>query len=267
MNELPKISIITPSFNQGEYLEQTILTVLNQNYPNLEYIIIDGGSADNSVDIIKKYEEQISYWVSEPDEGQTHAINKGFKKATGDLVAWMNSDDVYFENAFEHVSQAYNQTNGSFDVYFGDKANINQEGRFIREYLYPPFSGWGIKYTTNMNISNQSAFWKRELFDKVGLLNEDIQFAMDYEYFLRLYMQDATFYKIPEVLGALRMYSDNKSSDEKWLKIKFQNIKDIKEKYGISESSLKKYLFYLYKIYHLFKQYGIKRNYRNSLGK
>ncbi len=264
---LPKISIITPSFNQGKYLEKTILSVLNQNYPNLEYIIIDGGSTDESVEIIKKYEEQISYWVSEADEGQTHAINKGFKKATGDLVAWMNSDDVYFENAFDHISQAFNQTGGNFDVYFGDKANINEVGTVIREYLYPPFSGWGIKYTTNMNISNQSAFWKRKLFDKVGFLNEEIQFAMDYEYFLRLYMRGASFYKISEVLGALRMYSENKSSDEKWLKIKFQNIKDIKTEYGISKSLLKKYLVYLYKTYHLFKQYGIRRNFKNSLEK
>jgi len=260
----PKISIVTPSYNQGKYLEQTILSILNQNYPNLEYIIIDGGSTDDSLEIIKKYDEHITYWVSEPDEGQTHAINKGFKKATGDLVAWMNSDDIYFENAFEHVSQAFNQTDGNFDVYFGDKANINEVGDIIREYLYPPFSGLGIKYTTNMNISNQSAFWKRDLFDKFGFLNEDIQFAMDYEYFLRLYMKGATFYKIPEVLGALRMYSENKSSDEKWLKIKYQNIRDIKASYGIKRSVLSKYLFYIYKGFHLVKDYGVKKNLKNS---
>ncbi|CAN5194542.1 N/A [soil metagenome] len=264
---LPKISIITPSYNQGKYLEETILSILNQNYPNLEYIIIDGGSTDESVEIIKKYEERIHYWVSEPDEGQTHAINKGFKKATGDLVAWMNSDDIYFENAFKHVAQAFNQAHGNFDVYFGDKANIDEEGAVIREYLYPPFSGLGIKYTTNMNISNQSTFWKKELFDKFGYLDEDIQFAMDYEYFLRLYMKGASFYKIPELLGALRMYSENKSSDEKWLEIKFQNIRDIKVNYGINESLFKKYSFYLYKTFHLIKEYGIRRNFKNSFVK
>lgn len=262
---LPKISIITPSFNQGKYLEETLLSILNQNYPNLEYIIIDGGSTDESVEIIKKYEEHLAYWVSEPDEGQTHAINKGFRKATGDLVAWMNSDDVYFEKAFDHVSKAFNQTDGKFDVYFGDKANVDEEGKLIREYLYPPFSGWGIMYTTNMNISNQSAFWKRELFDSLGYLDEEIQFAMDYEFFLRLYMKGATFYKIPELLGALRMYSENKSSDEKWLKIKFQNIKDIKKSYDIEKSLLKKYMYYVYKGLHLTKDYGVKKNLRNSL--
>lgn len=260
----PKISIITPSFNQGQFLEQTILSILNQNYPNLEFIIIDGGSTDNSVDIIKKYEGQLSYWVSEPDGGQTHAINKGFKMATGDLIAWMNSDDVYFENAFKNVARAFQHTQGNFDVYFGDKANINKDGEVIREYLYPPFSGWGIKYTTNMNISNQSAFWKKELLERFGYLDEKIQFAMDYEYFMRLYMKGSTFYKISQVLGGLRMYSENKSSDEKWLEIKFHNIQDIKAEYNINESRLKKYIFYIYKSYYLLKNYGIKKNLNNS---
>lgn len=239
--------------------------MINQNYPNLEYIIIDGGSTDNSVEIIRKYEKHLTYWVSEPDNGQTHAINKGFKKATGDLVAWMNSDDVYYENAFKIIEEAFNKTNGNFDVYFGDKANINGEGELIREYLYPPFSGWGIMYTTNMNISNQAAFWKKNLFEKFGYLNEEIQFAMDYEYFLRLYINGANFYKIPGVLGALRMYSENKSSDEKWLEIKYKNINEIKEEYGISRSFLKKYLFYIYKSIHLAKTYGIKKNFINSI--
>lgn len=261
---LPKITVVTPSYNQGKYLEETILSIISQNYPNLEYIIIDGGSTDESVEIIKKYEEHLAYWVSEPDEGQTHAINKGFKKATGDLVAWMNSDDIFFNNALSEISKAYQSTNGNFDVYFGDKGNIDEQGDLIREYLYPPFSGWGIMYTTNMNISNQSAFWKRDLFQKFGYLNENIQFAMDYEYFLRLYMKSARFYKIYCLIGALRMYDDNKSSDDEWIKIKFQNIRDIKAEYGVNNSLIKKYLFYFYKAYFLLKEYGIKRNCKNS---
>ena len=98
MKNLPKISIVTPSFNQAQFIEETILSVLNQNYPNLEYIIIDGGSTDGSVDIIKKYADKIAYWVSEKDSGMYDAINKGFGKSTGEILAWINSDDIFFDN-------------------------------------------------------------------------------------------------------------------------------------------------------------------------
>ncbi|MFT7237016.1 MAG: glycosyltransferase involved in cell wall biosynthesis [Cyclobacteriaceae bacterium] len=251
---LPKISIITPSFNQAEFLEETILSVLDQKYENLEYIIIDGGSTDNSVNIIKKYADQISYWVSEADEGQTHAINKGFRKATGDLVAWMNSDDIYYPYAFHAIATSYANTNGAFDVYFGDKENIDKEGKLIKRYYYPPFCSWGIKYTTNMNISNQSAFWRRDVLDAMGYLDESIQFAMDYEFFLRICIKGARFKKVNSTLGALRMYEENKSSLEEWIKIKFENLKEIKKQNEISDSFIKKGLFYMYKA--IFVAYG-----------
>src|SRR5262249_28310376 len=110
----PKISVITPSYNQGHYLEQTIRSVLAQNYPNLEYIIIDGDSRDNSVDIIRKYSPHIRYWISEPDEGQTDALEKGFKRATGELAAWINSDDFYEKDAFYKVALQYKRRSFSF---------------------------------------------------------------------------------------------------------------------------------------------------------
>src|SRR5688572_2633651 len=113
----PKISIITPSYNQGEYIEKTILSVLEQNYPNLEYIIIDGGSTDNSTEIIRKYADRITYWISEPDKGQSDAINKGLKLATGDIVNWLNSDDYYEPGALFKVAEAFN--NPEVNVFAG----------------------------------------------------------------------------------------------------------------------------------------------------
>ena len=109
LKTFPKVSIITPSFNQSEYLEQTILSVLNQGYPNLEYIIIDGGSTDGSVKIINKYTDKLSFWLSETDKGMYDAINKGFKKCTGEIFAWINSDDVYFDNALQVAADIFTQ--------------------------------------------------------------------------------------------------------------------------------------------------------------
>ena len=180
----PKISIITPSYNQVEFLERTILSVLNQNYPNLEYIIIDGGSTDGSIEIIKKYENRITYWVSEKDLGQSNAINKGIKIATGDWIGWQNSDDVYTLNAFHDLSLCINK-NIDKNLFIGNVTLIDSNDIFIRElnYVKPTYLSL---IAEGMVLTNQAAFWKRDIHNQIGDLNENLHYAFDFEWFLRV---------------------------------------------------------------------------------
>ncbi|PCJ63257.1 MAG: hypothetical protein COA79_00180 [Planctomycetota bacterium] len=187
MTELPKISIITPSFNQAEFLEQTIQSVLDQNYPNLEYIIIDGGSTDNSVEIIKKYENSLTFWCSEKDSGQSNAINKGFSRATGEIVAWMNSDDFYHPNVFQHIAELWVNAEEKPGLIFGDGTRSNKEGNNL-ENFWPrkPFFDlnaliYGIDY-----ILQPTTFMNREYLLEVGLLDEDLHYCMDYDLWIKL---------------------------------------------------------------------------------
>ena len=132
---LPKISIVTPSFNQGQFIEETILSVLEQNYPNLEYIIIDGESTDNSLNIIKSYSQNLAYWVSEPDTGQTHAINKGFSKASGEIFMWLNSDDILLNGSLIEIAKCYKKTNIKQNfIGLGRRIYINKKS-IVTNYL------------------------------------------------------------------------------------------------------------------------------------
>ena len=178
---LPRITIVTPSFNQGQYLEQTIRSVLEQNYPNLEYIICDGGSTDNSVEIIKKYEKHLSFWCSEKDRGQSHAINKGFERATGDLYAYINSDDYFLPGAFDRVASAY-QDGGKFIVGWSQYLEPNGDFRPYPVQRHADPSDWLIKNP----IPQQSSFWASSLWKKLGPFREDLHYSFDYEYWLRL---------------------------------------------------------------------------------
>ena len=206
----PRITIITPSYNQSEYLEKTILSVLNQNYPNLEYVIIDGGSTDGSVEIIKKYEKYLAYWVSEMDNGQTDAINKGLEKATGELVAWQNSDDVYMPGAFTKVVKCFLEETKA-EVFFGNFWLIDSFDNIIRDIRFTPFS-FKCSLLEGIGITNQAAFWKRELFEKYGYLNTSFEYAMDFEWWLRLGHKNVKFYFVKEYLGCLRIHSETKTA-------------------------------------------------------
>ena len=144
----PKISIITPSYNQSNFLEETILSVINQNYKNIEYIIIDGQSTDNSVKIIKKYEKHLTFWVSEKDDGQSDAIHKGFRKATGDILCWLNSDDFFVQGALNNVARHF-EKNSKSDILIGDGMYANKKGEIIKYY----------RYITPRSLLSKNGYW------------------------------------------------------------------------------------------------------------
>lgn len=234
----PRLSIIIPSFNQAEFLEETILSIINQSYKNFELIIIDGGSSDGSVDIIKRYINEITYWVSEEDKGQTHAINKGFKKAKGDLVCWMNSDDVFCKDAFMKVAELCEE-HPDTDVFTGDKIHINQKGKELFVQRYAPYRLYTFA-NDKMAMCNQACFWKRSVFERIGFLDESIQFAMDYEYFVRMGVAGLSFIHRPILIGKQRYYIGTKTSDAKWQKILYQNQEEIIKRYGLKRNLILK---------------------------
>ena len=206
----PRISIITPSFNQAAFLERTILSVLEQDYPNLEYIVIDGGSSDGSVDIIRKYENRLAFWVSEPDHGQSHAINKGLRRATGDWVGWQNSDDIFYPGAFRRIAQAAIRYPKA-ELIIGDMNLIDEMDEVIRElkYVRPTYESL---LAEGMVLTNQAAFWRRSLHVQIGWLNESLHYGFDYEWFLRVLRKTDRAVHVPQCLGALRYHDATKTS-------------------------------------------------------
>lgn len=205
----PRLSIVTPSFNQAAYLERTIESVLSQGYPNLEYIIIDGGSKDGSADIIRKYEKHLAYWVSEKDQGQTHAINKGFARATGEIYGWQNSDDTYAPGAFFAAAKAFGER-PQVDLVFGNMCVIDAQDQLIRMQRYTRFSRLSLLYE-GMVLHNTSAFWRASLHQKLGGLDPSFWFSMDYDFFVRASFE-GKFHYLPVHLGNFRWYPQTKSA-------------------------------------------------------
>lgn len=204
----PSISVITPSFNQAQFLERTILSVLNQDYANLDYIIIDGGSTDGSLEIIRKYEPHITYWVSEPDKGQAHAINKGLKRATGEWLAWQNSDDIFYPGAFKSFAQMA-QKNPCVDLIIGNMDLIDSVGQVLRDikYVRPTYRSL---LAEGMVLTNQAAFWRRRVHDEIGYLDETLDCGFDYEWFLRLLRKKMAAH-VNVTWGGLRLHEDTKT--------------------------------------------------------
>ncbi|HSW61836.1 MAG TPA: glycosyltransferase family 2 protein [Dissulfurispiraceae bacterium] len=223
MADLPRISIVTPSFNQAAFLERTIRSVLDQGYPNLEYIIVDGGSTDGSVEIIRKYADRLAYWVSEPDRGQSHAINKGLQRATGEWVGWQNSDDVYFPGTFAQLAEAARRWPRA-GLIIGDMQLIDEQDKLIRDlrYVRPTYASL---LAEGMVLTNQAAFWRRGLHARVGWLDEALHYNFDYEWFLRVLQASNDARHVPRYWGALRYHDATKtSSSQAGFAAEFRNI-------------------------------------------
>lgn len=208
MAEQPRVSIITPSFNQGAFLEQTILSVLNQNYPNLEYWLIDAGSTDDSLEIIKKYKDRLSGWVSEPDRGQADGINKGFTKASGDIVAWLNSDDVYAPNAIQEAVEAFQRFPEASFV-FSEVESIDENGEPFNLMHY---GDWKLKDLMTFKIIGQpGVFMRREVLEEAGYLDLSFNYLLDVQLWLKMAVIAEPQY-IPDKLWArARMHQDAKN--------------------------------------------------------
>lgn len=206
----PRISVVTPSYNQEQFLEEAIRSVLLQNYPNLEYILIDGGSTDGSVEIIQKYESYLNFWVSESDDGQSHAINKGFAQSSGHILCWINSDDMLKPGALELVAKTLKDISmASWLV--GSSELINTEGLLIENRTPSENITHEIILSWSENwFPQQSTFWTRAMWNGTGPLNEILHYAMDYALWLNM-LECATPIVTKEILSAYRFHIDAKT--------------------------------------------------------
>ncbi len=229
MDDVPRISIVTPSLNQGEYLEETIKSVLSQDYPDVEYIIMDAGSTDGSVDIIRKYEDRLAYWVSEPDRGQSHALNKGFQKSTGEVLGWLCADDLLCPRALRTAGE-YFAAHPEIDVVYGDSFIIDTKGRklqFCKKIKFDRrlFLGAGSW------LHQQSTFWRRKIFFEAGMLDESLHMHLDPELFLRFALSGAKFAKVKGLAGCFRRNPLAKQA--RLYEVHLKEGEEVARKYGL----------------------------------
>lgn len=204
----PKISVVVPSFNQGRFLQETLRSVIDQQYENLELIVIDGGSTDDSVEIIQKYAPSLSYWVSEPDGGQTKGIIKGFKRSTGEIQCWLNSDDLHEPYTLREVAQ-YFLCHPGIDAVFGNALWIDESGRSLREQREIPFNKFIWLHTYNY-VPGMSMFWRRAIYERVGGLDPMFDLAMDADLWIR-FAHAGRIDHVRKVWSRMRFYASQKN--------------------------------------------------------
>jgi glycosyltransferase involved in cell wall biosynthesis len=229
----PKISLITPSLNQGQYIKQTIHSVLSQDYLNIEYIVVDGCSTDNTIDVLKNFSGKIR-WVSEKDNGQTDAINKGLRMASGDIVGYLNADDLLLPGTLSRVAQLFTENPEAMWV-TGQCRIIDEDGGEIRRLITAYKNVW-LRFHSRSSlivtdyISQPSTFWRASVISDLGYLDETLHYAMDYEYWLRLYAKYPLVF-IPEYLAAFRIHTQSKNTNAGHKDVYINEEKKIIKKY------------------------------------
>jgi len=249
----PLISIITPSFNSAKYIETTIKSVINQSYKNFEYIIIDGGSNDGTVEIIEKYQDKLSYWVSEPDQGMYQAVNKGLARAKGSIIAYLNSDDIYYPNTLKIVVNFFNR-NDKISLVYGRLDFIDKNNNWLYTLNYPKFFIYLFMRANFSTIGQPASFWRGNMSMENKLFDEDLKLASDFDFFIRIGRSYKVSY-FPEVLAAFRIH--NEQMTERYSKTAYDEINIIHKRYFPNELKIKNYLIRsIYKLF--FKAINIK---------
>ncbi|HEY5571887.1 MAG TPA: glycosyltransferase family 2 protein [Anaerolineales bacterium] len=245
--DIPLVTIVTPSLNQGAFLEAAIRSVLEQDYGNLEYLIIDGASTDNSLEILRKYAHRLAYWESEPDRGQAHAINKGLKRAKGQILGWLNSDDVLLPDTVSRAVEILRK-DPELDVVYGRLERIDSNGKAVPTPLLPkdrvefdPSNAIG-----ECVVNQPGSFWRRSIMEQVGYLDEQLTYAFDYEYWVRILLGGGKFKRLPHPVAKFRLSPGSKTVGQtgraarEHLKVIDQILAEpgLDEKLGISPDSI-----------------------------
>jgi glycosyltransferase involved in cell wall biosynthesis len=205
----PRISLVTPSRNQGRYIEATLLSVLHQGYPDLEYIVMDGASSDGTAEILKRYSSSLAYWESTPDRGQAHAINKGWKRAAGKYLGWLNADDLLAPGSL-FTAAALLEGIPETDMVYGDTYLIDQDGEIVGATRYEEFD-FDRFLLNRLDLPQAGALVRRSALDRVGFLDEDLHYLMDYDFWIRLALAGGKFARSPQPLALFRLHEEGKT--------------------------------------------------------
>lgn len=249
MTEL-RISVVTPSYNQAQYLEQTMLSVLGQDGPRVEYLVLDGGSTDGSVEIIRRYADRLAYWCSKPDGGQAAALADGFQRCTGDILCWLNSDDLFLPGALARVA-AYFQTHLATQALCGGAFIIDSQNRPLSAFCAHTL---GVRATYDRfrfygqdGVFQPATFWRRSAYDAVGGMDPTLHFTMDYDLFIRL-ARLQRFARLPVMLSCFRLHGDCKSSRQQ--QIRETEAQLLAHRYGVTEHGtlVRRLLYWRYRL-------------------
>jgi glycosyltransferase involved in cell wall biosynthesis len=239
VDHTPSISIVTPSFNQAAFLDEALLSVRQQGYRCFEHLVMDGGSSDDSAEILKGRSESPGWehlrWVSESDRGQSDALNKGFTRARGEIIGWLNSDDRYRANCFTAVAKAF-QDNPNIDVLYGDSTWIDLRGTVFRLRREIEFSYFILLYHRVLYIPTTSTFFRRRVFDEGNWLDETLHYAMDFEFFVRLASRGYRFKHLSSFLGDFRFQPDSKSARMSHKQL--EEVNEVMQRYSPLSSQL-----------------------------